>query len=96
VTVDWRPFDYSTIDSYEKGKKTFSETIQLEPLPNGGTRVHDYSCLIMPLPRPLRRFLARRVILGQMKYDQLMANAAQLAGEEYRRSSPGDRVLPPE
>jgi hypothetical protein len=93
VTVDWRPFDYSTIDSYENGKKTFSETVQLESLPNGGTRVHDYARLILPLPRSLRRVIARIMILKQMKYDQLMANAAQLAGEEYKRSSPVDQRI---
>lgn len=67
-------------------KKTFSETIQLEPLPNGGTRVHEYARLILPLPRPVRRVLARILILKQMKYDQLMANAARLAGEDYSKS----------
>jgi hypothetical protein len=86
VTVDWRPFDYSTIDSYEGGKKTFSETIQLEALPDGGTRVHDYSQLVMPLPRWLRRIVARMFILNQMKYDKLMADAARLAGEQYSKS----------
>lgn len=86
VTVDWRPFDYSTTDSYEKGKKKFSETIQLEPLPNGGTRVHEYAQLRLPLPRWMRRVVARMVVLNQMKYDKLMANAARLAGEEYSRS----------
>lgn len=100
VTVDWRPFEYSTTDSYEKGKKTFSETIQLEPLPNGGTRVHDYAQLILPLPRWVRRIVARMVILNQMKYDKMLANAAQLAGEEYKQSTPQsarvDRSLNPE
>ena len=105
VTVDWRPFKYSTIDSYENGKKIFSETIQLEPLSNGGTRVHDYSKIIVPLPRWLRRMVARMMVLNQMKYDQLMTNAATLAGEEYKQSttlpravgeSPADRSLNPE
>ena len=86
VTMDWRPFDYSTTESYANGKKTFSETIQLEPLPNGGTRVHDYARLGLPLPRAIRRLLARMVLLKQMRYDQLMAHAAQLAREEYSRS----------
>ena len=88
VTVDWRPFKYSTTDSYENGKKVFSETIQLESLPNGGTRVHDYSKIVMPLPRWIRRVVARMMILNQMKYDQLMAHAAKLAGEEFRSLNP--------
>src|SRR5688572_6803479 len=82
VTLDWRPFEYSTTDSFENGKKTFSETFRLEPLPNGGTRVHNYSRMIMPLPRWLRRIVARMIVLKQMKYDQGVAKAAQLAGEE--------------
>ena len=86
ITVDWRPFEYSTIESYERGKKTFRETILLEPLSNGGTRVHDYAQLILPLPRWLRRRIARLVVLNQMKYDKLMANAAQLAGEDYTKT----------
>lgn len=86
VIVDWHPFDYSTIDSYENGKKTFSETIRLEPLPNGGTHVTELARLHLPLPRWLRRILARQVILHQMKYDRLMAVAARLAGESYDRS----------
>jgi len=86
VTLDWRPFEYSTTDSFENGKKIFSETFRLEPLPNGGTRVHNYSKIILPIPRWLRRIVARMVILKQMKYDQGVAKAAQLAGEEYERS----------
>jgi hypothetical protein len=87
VTVDWRPFEYSTTDSYKSGKKIFSETIQLELLPNGGTRVHDYAQVILPLPRWLRRVVARMMILNKMKYDKLMADAARLAAQEYSKSS---------
>ena len=92
VTVDWRPFDYSTIDSYENGKKRFSETIRLESLPDGGTLVHDYCQLHLPLPGRLRKLVARAIMLNHFKYDQLMRHAAQLAGEEYRRSGPEDSL----
>jgi hypothetical protein len=88
VTLDWRPFEYSTVDTYEGGKKRFSETFYLEPLPNGGTRVHNYSRMVMPLPRWLRRIVARMVLLNQMKYDQVVANAARLAEEEYKALNP--------
>jgi len=87
VTVDWRPFEYSTVDSFENGKKTFSETFRFEPLPNGGTRVHDVMQVHMPLPRFIRRTLARIMLVYQMKYDQLLQNAARLAAEEYERSA---------
>ena len=82
--MDWRPFDYSTIDSYEKGKKNFSETVRLEPSPDGGTRVTDLARLHLPLPRPLRRILARAIIINKMKYDRRMQKAAMLAGEAYK------------
>jgi hypothetical protein len=85
VTVDWRPFEYSTADSYENGKKTFSETLRFEPLPTGGTRVHDIMQVHLPLPRFLRRMMARYVLVHQMKYDQLLAKAARLAGEDYNK-----------
>lgn len=88
VTVDWRPFEYSTIDSYENGKKMFSETFRLEPLPNGGTHVTSFSRVYLPLPRSVRRFVARMIFLNKFKYDQLVQKAAQLAGEEYQRSTP--------
>jgi hypothetical protein len=87
VTLDWRPFDYSTADSFENGKKTFSETFRLEPLPGGGTRVKDVMQVHMPLPRFLKRLLARIVILGQMHYDQHLRQAAKLAGEEYNKAT---------
>ena len=91
VTVDWRPFEYSTIDSYENGKKMFSETFRLEPLPDGGTHVINLSQVHLPLPRPIRKIVARMIFLNQFKYDQLVQKAAQLAGEEYKRSSPVDQ-----
>jgi hypothetical protein len=83
VTLDWRPFEYSTADSYENGKKTFSETFRLEPLPNGGTRVHDVMQIHAPLPRVLRRAMAQVVIMYQHHYDQALRKAAQLAEASY-------------
>ncbi|MGZ9130814.1 MAG: DUF2652 domain-containing protein [Candidatus Binatia bacterium] len=93
VTVDWRPFEYSTIDSYENGKKMFSETFQLQPLPDGGTHVTNFSRIHMPLPRPVRRIVARMILLNKFKYDQLVRKAAELAGQEYQRSTTVPRAL---
>ena len=90
VTLDWRPFDYSTIDSYENGKKMFSETIRLEPLLNGGTRMHDYCQLHLPLPGWLQKIVAKAILIYHFKYDQLLRGAARMAGEEYERSRPGE------
>jgi class 3 adenylate cyclase len=86
VTLDWRPFDYSTADSYENGKKTFTETFRFEPLPNGGTRVIDVMQIHMPLPRFLRRMIARFVILYQHHYDKAINNAAQMAKAEFEKA----------
>jgi hypothetical protein len=76
------------MDSYENGKKRFSETFRLEPLPEGGTRVTNFSKVHLPLPRPIRRVIARMIILNNFKYDQLVQKAAQLAAAEYKRSAP--------
>jgi hypothetical protein len=84
VTLDWRPFEYSTIDSFENEKKTFSETLRFEPLPGGGTRVHDIMQMHIPLPRFLRRIGAYIMLVYQVKYDQMLEKAARLAGEEYK------------
>jgi len=86
VTLDWRPFEYSTADSYENGKKTFSETFRFEPLPNGGTRVHDMMRMHMPLPRFIRRILAQIVIVYQHRYNDALRKAARLAEESYLSS----------
>jgi class 3 adenylate cyclase len=83
VILDWRPFDYSTTDSFADGKKTFSETIRFEQLPNGCTRVHDLMQVHMPMPRFLRRMMARYVILNQHHYDQALQEAARLARESF-------------
>lgn len=86
VTLDWRPFEYSTVDSFENGRKTFSETLRFDPLPDGGTRLHDIMQLHMPLPRFLRRMVAHFVLVYQMKYDRSLAKAAWLAGEDYNKN----------
>ena len=87
VTLDWRPFEYSTVDSYDNGKKVFSETLHFDPLPNGGTRLRDFMQVHVPVPHFLRKVIARMMILGKMHYDQALLQAAQLAGEEYRKAT---------
>jgi len=83
VILDWRPFEYSMADSFENGKKTFSETFRLEPLPDGGTRVYDVMKINMPVPIFLRRLMAKFIILYQHHYDQALRTAAQLAKENF-------------
>ncbi len=86
VTLDWRPFEYSTTDSYQNGKKTFSETFRFEPLPNGGTRVIDVMQMHMPLPRFLRRLLAQIVMVYQHQYADALRKAAQMAEAEFAKA----------
>jgi hypothetical protein len=83
VTLDWRPFEYSTTESFENGKKVFSETFHLEPLPNGGTRLHDVMQMHLPLPRFLRRIVVPAIMRFGFKYDEMLHKAVRLAGEEY-------------
>jgi hypothetical protein len=88
VTLDWRPFEYSTSDSFENGKKVFSETFRLEPMPNGGTRLHDVTQthLPLPLPGPLRRIVVKFMMRYVFKYEEALNKAVQLAGKEYSES----------
>jgi hypothetical protein len=83
--LDWRPFDYSSTESSEGGKKTMTETTRFEALPDGGTRVRDFVRIHMPLPRFLRRIVVR-MMMSYFKYDKSIAKAARLAEEEYART----------
>jgi len=87
VMVDWRPFEYSTAESFENGKRTVTETFRFEPLPNGGTRVHDLIVMYMPMPRFLRRIGIKYVLINQHHMDERMQGAARMAGEEYKKTS---------
>jgi len=86
VALDWRPFEYSTTDSYDNGKKSFSETIRFEPLPNGGTRMYDLMQMHMPMPHFLRRILAHIMMYYVYKYDHALQKAAELAEEEFTKA----------
>jgi len=85
VVVDWRPFEYSTADTLENGKKTFTETLRLEPLPGGGTRVIDMLKAYMPLPRFLRSAGLKFVLINQHKFDKALERAAKMAAEEFSK-----------
>ncbi len=86
VTLDWRPFEYSTTDSYENGRKIFSETFRLELLPNGGTRLHDVTQMHLPLPGPLRRVTAKFMMRYVFKYEEALKKARQLAEAKFSKS----------
>lgn len=86
VIVDWHPFEHSTADSFENGKKVFTETVRLEPLPGGGTRVHDLLRMHSPLPRFIRSAMLRLVMLNQHHFDEKIKDAARMAEEEFKKS----------
>jgi hypothetical protein len=85
VVLDWRPFEYSTTEAFEGGKKIMTETFRFEKLPTGGTRVYDIMKMEMSLPRPLRR-LVGRIYAKTMKMEEIMQEAVHLASEEYNRN----------
>ncbi len=86
VIVDWHPFEYSTAESFEKDKITFTETFRFEPLPDGGTRVVDLMVMHKILPRFLRRAMLKFVLINQHKYDKALAKAALMAGVEFAKA----------
>lgn len=85
VVLDWRPFDYATLESYENGKRFMKETMSLIALPNGGTRVRDNIAVDFPLPKWIRRPITKILITQFFKYDYLLREAARLAGEEMKK-----------
>jgi hypothetical protein len=87
IVVDWHPFEYVTADSFENGKKAFTETVRFEPLPNGGTRVHDLLKMHMPLPRLIRSMMLKYVMIHQHHFDEKIKDAARMAGDEFAKAT---------
>lgn len=86
VALDWRPFEYVTVDSIENGKRLFTDTAYFEEMPDGTTRFRD--CIRIRLisgPRFIRRIMAWVVFIVINRYDKLLAKAAHLAREEYEQ-----------
>ncbi|MBI3177750.1 MAG: DUF2652 domain-containing protein, partial [Chloroflexi bacterium] len=86
TVLDWRPFEYVTTEAREHGfpPMIIIETFRFEPTPDGkGTRVTDY--LRMPTPlsqwRSVSRALCKFMLVGRMKYDQVLSGAARLLDE---------------
>jgi hypothetical protein len=86
VIVDWRPFEYATMHSFENGRHTFTETVRFEPLPDGGTRVHDAVKMEMPVPQFARKAMAKLIMINQHHFDEKMKDAARMAREEFAKS----------
>lgn len=60
IVLDWRPFDYLTVESIE-GKTVIRETYKFEPILDGrGTRLHIFTQVVsMQLPRWVKRPLLK-------------------------------------
>ncbi|MGE5378709.1 MAG: DUF2652 domain-containing protein [Bacteroidota bacterium] len=86
VTIDWHPFEYATTESYEKGRKMFTETDRFESLP-GGSRMIVLIKLNIPLPRLARKIMAHRILIGTHHYDRMLIDTAKMAGEQYPASA---------
>jgi len=84
VVLDWRPFDYATLESYQNGKLLMKETVSLISLPNGGTRCHFNLAMEIPLPQWIRRPITKILMTRFYKYDHSLREAARLAGEEMK------------
>ena len=87
VMVDWHPFEYYTAHSFENGKHVFTETMRLEPLPDGGTRVHDLLQMVSSMPAFMRRLGLKFVLINQHHFDERIKDAARMAGEEFARAA---------
>ncbi|MBI5933235.1 MAG: DUF2652 domain-containing protein [Chloroflexi bacterium] len=87
IVRDWRPFEYSTTESYENGKQNFTETVRFEPLPNGGTRVRDAMKMHMPLPQFVKRIMAKYMMTVVYHMDEKMKNAALMAKAEFEKAN---------
>jgi hypothetical protein len=81
VVLDWRPFEYSTTETFENGKKIMTETFRFEPLPDGSTRVHDIMKMEMPLPRFARRIMGK-IFAKTMHMEEMLQKAGRLAEED--------------
>jgi len=85
IIVDWHPFEHATMDSFEHGKRVFTETVRFESLPNGGTRVHDKLKMYSPLPRFVRSAMMKFVMITQHHFDEKLKDAARMAEEEFAK-----------
>ena len=81
VVLDWRPFEYSTTEAFEGGRKSMTETFRFEPLPNGGTRVYDIMKMEMPLPRFARRIMGK-IFAKTVQMEEMLQKAGRLAEED--------------
>ena len=87
--LDWRPFDYVTAEQWPDPKTRMVETIQLETLPDGRTRMRDFIKVGVDRANWLTRPIIRRVITRDVQYksDEIHATLARLIEAEQRETA---------
>jgi len=82
--LDWRPFDYMTAEQWPNPKIRMVETVRLEALPGGGTRMFDHIKMEIGRAHWLMRPFIRHLITRQVKYksDEIHAGLARMIEAE--------------
>jgi len=94
--LDWRPFDYVTAEQWPNPQTRMVETIQLETLPDGSTRMSDRIKLEMDQAHWLARPLIRNLITREVQYksDEIHAGLARMIEAEQRETPPLSGATP--
>ncbi len=86
--LDWRPFDYYTIQDQASTSTKPEMLMTLQLVPNaGGTRLNATLKMLMPAPTPVRRSLCA-FMMKYMKVEQNWRNLERVIHTEQRESAP--------
>jgi len=88
--LDWRHFDYVTAEQWPAPKTRMVETIQLETLPDGRTRMFDRIRLELDQTPWLQRPFVRNLVTREAQYksDEIHAGLARMIEAEQREIPP--------
>lgn len=92
VVLDWRPFDYFTVEQRLSGLVLLI-THELEALPDGQTRLQTRIRIKLPLPEWLARPVAR-IIFKASPVPKWHPNLARLLNEELGAPEPAETPAP--
>ncbi len=96
TVLDWRPFDYLTVQQDSGPLGVMLATCQLEPLPDGGTRLHAYTKGRMgSLPAFLTRPLFRYIFTKMFPMPQMYAKMARLMAADAARDQLREQAAEP-
>ena len=96
TVLDWRPFSYVTTEQWPDPKTHMLETIQLETLADGRTRMSDHIKLEMDQMHWLARPFIRHLITHKVQYksDEIHAGLARMIEAELGGASPSTSATP--